>query len=96
MLDGKAKVIDNQGNDVTQQFVEGAREALAMAQAVGATEAILKERSPSCGSCMIYDGTFRQSKKAGLGVTAALLRRHGIRVVSEETWEGKEGEKEES
>ncbi|GGA36666.1 hypothetical protein GCM10007416_06990 [Kroppenstedtia guangzhouensis] len=96
VLDGKAKVIDNQGNDVTQQFVEGAREALAMAQAVGATEAILKERSPSCGSCMIYDGTFRQSKKAGLGVTAALLRRHGIRVVSEETWEGKEGEKEES
>src|SRR5690554_5343526 len=47
VLDGKAKVIDNQGNDVTQQFVEGAREALAMAQAVGATEAILKERSPS-------------------------------------------------
>lgn len=94
VLDGKAKVIDNQGNDVTRQFVEGAREALAMAQAVGATEAILKERSPSCGSCMIYDGTFSKSKKAGLGVTAALLRRHGIRVVSEETWQGKEEGKE--
>ncbi|MGF7086482.1 uncharacterized protein YbbK (DUF523 family) [Kroppenstedtia sanguinis] len=91
VLEGKAKVIDNRGNDVTQQFVEGAQEALAMAQSVGATEAILKERSPSCGSCRIYDGTFSKSKKAGRGVTAALLRRHGIRVVSEETWEGKEG-----
>lgn len=93
VLDGKAKVIDRQGNDVTQQFVEGAREALAMAKAVGAKEAVLKERSPSCGSCMIYDGTFRKSKKEGSGVTAALLRRHGIQVVSEETWEGNEAEK---
>lgn len=93
VLDGKAKVIDNKGEDVTRQFMEGAQEALAMAEAVGAKEAILKERSPSCGSCLIYDGTFSKSKKAGLGVTAALLRRHGIRVVSEETWKGKDVEK---
>ncbi|WP_107727700.1 DUF523 domain-containing protein [Desmospora activa] len=91
VLDGKARVIDNQGNDVTEQYIAGAREALAMAEAVGAEEAILKERSPSCGSCMIYNGTFSGTKKEGIGVTTALLRRHGIRVISEETWES-EGE----
>ncbi len=78
-------MIDNQGNDVTEQFLAGARKTLAVARAVGAKQAILKERSPSCGSCMIYDGTFSGGKKPGLGVTAALLRRHGIEVVSEET-----------
>lgn len=87
VLDGKARVIDNRGNDVTEQFLAGARKALAVAQAVGAKQAILKERSPSCGSCMIYDGTFSGGKKPGVGVTAALLRRHGIEVVSEETME---------
>jgi uncharacterized protein YbbK (DUF523 family) len=87
VLDGKAKVVDNQGRDVTEAFLRGAYEALAVAKAVGAEEAILKERSPSCGSCTIYDGTFSGMKKPGAGVTAALLRRHGIRVVSEEMME---------
>jgi uncharacterized protein YbbK (DUF523 family) len=92
VLDGKARVIDNQGNDVTEAFLRGAHEALRLAKAVGAKEAILKERSPSCGSNMIYDGTFTGSKKPGVGVTAALYRRHGIRVYSEES--GWESEKE--
>lgn len=84
VLDGIARVIDNHGNDVTELFLDGARQALRIAQTVGATEAILKERSPSCGSHMIYDGTYTQTKKAGVGVTAALFTRHGIRVSSEE------------
>lgn len=84
VLDGKARVVDNQGNDVTEAFIRGAYEALQVAQMVGATEAILKERSPSCGSCMIYDGQFKGVKKPGQGVTTALLRRHGIKVGSEE------------
>jgi uncharacterized protein YbbK (DUF523 family) len=84
VLDGTAKVINSQGEDVTEAFIHGAREALRVAKAVGATEAILKERSPSCGSCMIYDGTFQGMKQVGQGVTAALLRRNGIEVESEE------------
>ncbi|SHE65505.1 Uncharacterized conserved protein YbbK, DUF523 family [Seinonella peptonophila] len=84
VLDGKAKVIDQAGNDVTEAFIRGAEQALQMAKLTGATEAILKERSPSCGSCVIYDGTFEGTKKAGQGVTTALLKRHGIRVKSEE------------
>ncbi|MDY6086829.1 MAG: DUF523 domain-containing protein, partial [Succiniclasticum sp.] len=43
------------------------------------------ESSPSCGSATIYDGTFSQRKISGQGVTATLLRQHGIRVYSEKT-----------
>jgi uncharacterized protein YbbK (DUF523 family) len=85
VLDGTAKVIDNQGNDVTEQFLQGARQALRIAQSVGATEAVLKERSPSCGSHMVYDGTFSKTKRKGVGVTAALFIRNGISVRSEES-----------
>lgn len=82
VIDGKAKVLTNKGVDVTEQFLKGAHEALKMAQLVNAREAILKERSPSCGSDHIYgdDGMID-----GQGVTAALLERHGIKVYSEET-----------
>ena len=45
--------------------------------------AVLKERSPSCGCGAVYDGTFTGTLTAGDGVTAALLRAHGIRVLGE-------------
>lgn len=85
VLDGHARVVTDAGVDVTDEFIRGAEEALRMAKMVGAKEAILKERSPSCGSSMIYDGTFTEGKRPGDGVTAALLKRHGINVYSEET-----------
>ena len=44
---------------------------------------MLKEGSPSCGSGFIHDGSFSRRRRAGLGVTAALLERQGIRVFSE-------------
>ncbi|KEO83045.1 DUF523 domain-containing protein [Tumebacillus flagellatus] len=87
VLDGNAKVLTESGADVTAEFVRGAQEALRMAKLVGAKEAILKERSPSCGSALIYDGTFTKGKRPGHGVTAALLERNGIKVCSEETYE---------
>jgi uncharacterized protein YbbK (DUF523 family) len=83
VLDGKARVIDCTGKDVTKAFMQGAYETLRIAQATGAKKAILKEASPSCGSCLIYDGTFQGKKKPGMGVTVALLRRNGIEVTSE-------------
>lgn len=82
VIDGKAKVLTNAGVDVTEQFLKGAQEALKMAQLVNAREAILKERSPSCGSSHIYGD---HGMIDGHGVTAALLERHGIKVYSEET-----------
>ena len=45
--------------------------------------AVLTERSPSCGSTFLYDGSFSSQLQPGEGVTAALLREHGIRVFSQ-------------
>jgi uncharacterized protein YbbK (DUF523 family) len=80
VLDGKAKVVSIYGADVTQQFLKGAYQTLTIARAVGAQEAILTEKSPSCGAGIIFDGTFSEKFKAGNGVTAALLKRNGIKV----------------
>lgn len=84
VLDGKAKVIDITGKDVTENFMKGAYIALEKAKKLNATLVVLKENSPSCGSSMIYDGSFTGKKTPGLGVTAALLKRHDIQVISDE------------
>jgi len=84
VLDGHARVVTIAGDDVTAAFLRGAERALAVARQHGIATAILKQRSPSCGSACIYDGTHGGTLKAGQGVTAALLRRHGVAVLSEE------------
>ncbi|AFH63988.1 DUF523 domain-containing protein [Paenibacillus caseinilyticus] len=83
VLEGRARVVTNGGEDVTAEFVRGAEQTLKTAQTAGARYAVLKESSPSCGSTMIYDGTYTRTKEPGFGVTTALLRRHGIEVYSE-------------
>ena len=69
--------------DVTEQYRREAACALRLYQLLGCEAAVLKERSPSCGCGDIYDGTFTGTLTAGDGVTAALLRAHGIRVLGE-------------
>ena len=76
-------VFTEAGADVTAQYKQGAEEALRLAKLYGCTCAILKERSPSCGSGEIYDGSFSRNLIAGDGVTAALLKANGIAVVGE-------------
>lgn len=83
VLRGEAKVVEESGHEVTPHLLAGAREVLRQARAGGVELAILKDGSPSCGSSYIYDGSFRQVKRPGRGVTAALLEEHGIRVFSE-------------
>ena len=82
VLNGKAKVMTVDGRDVTDAYLKGAHHALQVAQAHGATQVILKARSPSCGCGDIYDGTFSGTLTSGDGVTTALLKRHGITVTS--------------
>ena len=49
VLDGKAKVVNKAGEDVTAQYVKGAEIVLELCKKYGVTEAVLKEKSPSCG-----------------------------------------------
>ena len=98
VLEGRAKVLDRHGKDVTEAFLKGAEISLKEVRRVfesvtgktlsegNAPEiyAVLKARSPSCGSGVIYDGTFSGTKIPGDGVTAALFKKEGIRVLTEE------------
>lgn len=80
VLDGKARVIDEEGTDVTEQYVRGAEKFLDFVRLSGASSVLLKSKSPSCGVHQIYDGSFTGTKRPGPGVTAALLQRSGIEV----------------
>ncbi|CAG9612569.1 hypothetical protein BACCIP111899_01746 [Bacillus rhizoplanae] len=84
VLNGTAKVIDQKGNDVTEIFIAGAYKALHQIKDLNPEYIILKERSPSCGSSVIYTGEFNGQKQDGYGVTTALFRRHGFTVISED------------
>lgn len=84
VLNNKVKVVESNGTNVTHNFVDGAEEVLKLAKLFDVNEAILKQRSPSCGSGQIYDGTFSKNLIKGDGVTTALLKKNGINVISEE------------
>ncbi|GAB6099335.1 DUF523 domain-containing protein [Halanaerocella petrolearia] len=84
VLAGEAKVVDKFGKDVTGEFIKGAKNALQLARENNCQLAILKARSPSCGSARIYNGSFTEEKQEGQGVTTALLAREGIKVINEE------------
>jgi uncharacterized protein YbbK (DUF523 family) len=72
------------GEDVTHFYERGATHAVALARAAGATRAVLKARSPSCGCGQIYDGSHQRALRAGDGVTAEALRGAGVAVESDE------------
>jgi len=84
VLDGKCKVLNRNGEDVTREFIAGAEETLKIARQFHIEEFIGKSNSPSCGCRRIYDGTFSQKLIATDGVTTALLKRNGIGVITEE------------
>lgn len=76
------KVVTSTGRDVTGEFQRGAEEAARMAFLCGAKEAYLKSKSPSCGSGLVYDGSFSGRLKEGDGVLTKLLKSKGIKVHS--------------
>ncbi|MDK1488748.1 DUF523 domain-containing protein [Sinorhizobium sp. 7-81] len=83
VLSGNARVVERTGRDVTDEFVQAAENALALALDTGCRFALLIDGSPSCGSGFIYDGSFSGARHPGMGVTAALLRQNGIEVYSD-------------
>jgi len=76
------KVFTKDGADVTEAFKRGAGEVLKICKKYNCKKAILKSNSPSCGCGKIYDGNFNGSLVDGDGVTAALLKEHGIEVTA--------------
>ncbi|MGC5699394.1 DUF523 domain-containing protein [Pseudomonas sp. NFXW11] len=83
VLEGTARVLTTAGEDVSAQFLRGARLALELVEKHGIRIAVLKANSPSCGNLLTYDGSFSGVRVPGEGVTAALLKRHGVQVFSE-------------
>jgi uncharacterized protein YbbK (DUF523 family) len=81
-LDGRVRTAG--GDDVTDAYERGAAHAVRVAKAAKVMGAVLKARSPSCGSRQIYDGSHRRVLVDGEGVTTAALRQAGFEVVSEE------------
>lgn len=86
VLAGRARVLDENGVDLTEPMIVGARAMLAFAQAERAELAILTDMSAACGSQVISDGCrlvpVRRFQK-GVGVATALLLDAGIPVVSQ-------------
>nr|WP_245427292.1 DUF523 domain-containing protein [Pleomorphomonas carboxyditropha] len=83
VLAGRARVMTATGEDVTAAFVAGAEAALDLARRGGCAYALLIDRSPSCGSLDIYDGSFSGRRIGGAGVTAVLLAAHGLSVFAD-------------
>ena len=77
------RVVSCRGADVTAQFKKGAEAALTLARRYGCTTALMKEHSPSCGSGLIYDGSFLGKLVKGDGCAAELLKAAGVSVVGE-------------
>lgn len=77
------RVLSRQGQDVTAQYQKGAETALRLARRYGCKAALLKEKSPSCGSGLIYDGSFTGTLVTGDGVAAQALKEEGLIVFGE-------------
>ena len=86
VLDGICKVKTKSSEDVTDKFITGAKEVLAIAKAQDVKKAVLKANSPSCGCGKIYNGSFCSELIGGNGVTAELLKRNGISVFTEKNY----------
>ena len=78
-----SRVVTSGGRDVTEEYEKGARATLDTALKCGCTIALMKAKSPSCGSGKIYDGSFSKTLTDGNGITVRLLLQNGIRVFDE-------------
>ncbi len=79
----RERIVNKAGEDVTAQYLRGGEEAVRLARTLGCELAILKERSPACGSREIYDGSFSGVLVPGRGSAAAALEASGIPVLGE-------------
>lgn len=76
-------VKNKEGEDVTINFLLGAKNALDLCKEESIKVALLKSNSPSCGNKQVYDGTFSGTFIQGQGLTAKLLSENGITIFDE-------------
>lgn len=79
-----ARVLNQEGLDISNEFRNGAQKAFEIFEKEQPEMVIFKAHSPSCGMGRIYDGSFKHTLRDGDGVTAALLRKAGARMITEE------------
>lgn len=82
VINGKRYAIDNEGNDLTENFERGANQVLNLAKKLNINKAILQPRSPSCGVNKIYSGNFDNKLVDGNAILAELLKQNGIEVLT--------------
>ncbi len=80
VFSGQGKVVSQDGQDFTDDFIQGVIQALKIVKLHNVKLAILKDYSPSCGTENIHDGSFLKRTYYGLGVTAALLAQNNVRL----------------
>ena len=78
------RVMSIDGADRTAAYRHGAEEALKLFELFQCDCAVLKARSPMCGSNVIYDGSFSGKFREGDGVLAELLKLRGVKVYTED------------
>ncbi len=78
VLEGRSRVVNHEGQDVTENYLRGAREVTSLARLLDVKCACLKELSPACGVKYIKRGDRRVP---GMGVAAAALVGQGVKLV---------------
>ena len=81
ILKGKGKIKNNEGKNVTAEFIEGAEKSLQLGLEAEVKIAVLKSKSPSCGIGKIYDGSFTKTLKTGNGIFAHLCHKNDIACI---------------
>ena len=82
-ISSDGKVFRQDGVNVSENYIRGAKEALRLAEIFQCDTALMKEKSPSCGAGKIYDGSFSKTLTDGNGIAAELLQKNGIRIIGE-------------
>ena len=86
VINNNAKVLTIDGDDVTNNFIRGAEKCIALGLKAKTVAAILKSRSPSCGSEQVYDGSFNNRLIKGDGIFTHMCKKNGISVVSSDNY----------
>lgn len=84
VLKGQCRITNDEGMDCTEQYRQGALFCLDIAKKHRVSFALLKEKSPACGSSLIHSGYFDGSLKKGRGLACELLSQNGIKVFNEQ------------